>query len=577
MNAKKTIQGSVAISLFISAIMIFYYPSDYNQTAKSKIETDLFSYNNEDDLCDPFEWCYETDGNSLNAKEGNIAEKEQTLNPSKPKTDKPFSKSEIVKSKEEQNVEEVKVNTQSSSSLNKEVVFVNSEPVIQEDKSGLENYFRKNQQPDQSFTFNAAEEHTFTAKEGTKLTIPENAFVDADGNKIEGKVEFKLKEFYGLHKALTANLTTTSGNEILESNGMLYMEANANGKPLSLAKNKAIKMQFSEDLMKMGTKLFTGNWSNNQTAVGENNDAILSNTVDWVPQDSIRPEDETAYRALVEANNGFPIDKNILRFPGGIDGFQQSFVNFGEYPDEALERGQTGVVIMDIKIEGDGSLSKVEALHGNPLFVEATVNALNNFPDWISHFRSGDAVATHLTFPVRYQLGLDLNADGSFPFQTYRRNEFIVSDQYRFICKNADLCFENQCFKDANDFFVSSTSMGWVNLDIFRKYEGERKDLLVNLKFEDITVQYMAVYMVLDNGNSIMRGMKKGDKVYFLDVPANIEVAFVSIGVLHQAVYLDAIRYNVSSAKGMPSLFPEIKSTQQVKYILDQLELGRVI
>jgi hypothetical protein len=77
----------------------------------------------------------------------------------------------------------------------------------------------------QKFSFDPTEVQTIAGKEGTVITFPANSFVDEEGNAPSGQVKIDLKEYYGIQEILAAKLQTKAGDRILESGGMLHIEA----------------------------------------------------------------------------------------------------------------------------------------------------------------------------------------------------------------------------------------------------------------------------------------------------------------------------------------------------------------
>ncbi|NQX85297.1 MAG: hypothetical protein HRT67_05255 [Flavobacteriaceae bacterium] len=142
-------------------------------------------------------------------------------------------------------------------------------------------------------------ELTITCKEGTKLNIPAKAFAYEDsGRLVRGKLEIAITEYYKLSDMLLANLNTKSDNHILETGGMLYLEAYKNGRPLKLRSGKQIEIEFSK-VQKKRMQLFVGekvdrqmNWKLSKTSkslVKKEKDSVLLEVVDL--QSIIEEED----------------------------------------------------------------------------------------------------------------------------------------------------------------------------------------------------------------------------------------------------------------------------------------------
>jgi len=81
---------------------------------------------------------------------------------------------------------------------------------------------------------------TLVGENGTVFRIFENTFVDENGDAIEGAVEVEIKEAFDKMDLVMGNLITTTDGEMLESGGMVYINASADGKEVSMGSNKSI-------------------------------------------------------------------------------------------------------------------------------------------------------------------------------------------------------------------------------------------------------------------------------------------------------------------------------------------------
>lgn len=91
---------------------------------------------------------------------------------------------------------------------------------------------------------------------GLSLEIPAGAFVDEEGGEPQGKVLFSLQSFHDNLSILKQGLTTTSNGEIIETAGMFYCDASAEGKKLLL--RKPINVRLQATALKEGMQVFYG-------------------------------------------------------------------------------------------------------------------------------------------------------------------------------------------------------------------------------------------------------------------------------------------------------------------------------
>jgi hypothetical protein len=110
----------------------------------------------------------------------------------------------------------------------------------------------------QKFNVNSTKENKIKAEHGTEITIPADAFVFEDGTVAKGKIDFTVKEALQTEDILLTGLTTVSNGKLLQTGGMVYIEASINGKKLKLAKDKNIKIAMPTKNVVDGMQLFYG-------------------------------------------------------------------------------------------------------------------------------------------------------------------------------------------------------------------------------------------------------------------------------------------------------------------------------
>ncbi|PKQ45654.1 hypothetical protein [Confluentibacter flavum] len=133
--------------------------------------------------------------------------------------------------------------------------------VSSEKKSKKENSnFESLKKAPQIFVVDSKKDTTIVCKEGTKLVIKGNSFVDANNGKVEGKINIAVTEYYKLSDILLANLSTTSNDKQLETGGMLFIEAKKDNAILKLAEKSSIEILFPTQNKKENMQLFSGEW-----------------------------------------------------------------------------------------------------------------------------------------------------------------------------------------------------------------------------------------------------------------------------------------------------------------------------
>lgn len=101
--------------------------------------------------------------------------------------------------------------------------------------------------PFKTFTIDASKEQTIRTETGTVINIPEGAFQDADGNKIEGEVDIQYREFHNAAGIITSGIpmTNTEGDEYMETAGMFEIRGSQNGQDIQIEDGKALEVKMA--------------------------------------------------------------------------------------------------------------------------------------------------------------------------------------------------------------------------------------------------------------------------------------------------------------------------------------------
>jgi hypothetical protein len=122
----------------------------------------------------------------------------------------------------------------------------------------------------QVFSINNKKQTTIKAANGTEISIPADAFVFEDGSIATGNIQFEVKEALSTTDILLSGLSTKSDGKLLQTGGMVHIEASINGKKLLLAKNKNVDIKLPTKNAVAGMELFYG-------------EKTKSGTINWKP------------------------------------------------------------------------------------------------------------------------------------------------------------------------------------------------------------------------------------------------------------------------------------------------------
>jgi cytochrome c551/c552 len=118
--------------------------------------------------------------------------------------------------------------------------------------------FQNTLAPSETFQINAKQDTVIEGEQGTMLVLPKGCFVDASGEVVTEPVSVELTEALTIDRMLLSNLTTTSEGKPLETDGMIYLNATANGKQLKINPSIPIRIEIPTAQRKPGMMAYQG-------------------------------------------------------------------------------------------------------------------------------------------------------------------------------------------------------------------------------------------------------------------------------------------------------------------------------
>ncbi|HEX5003244.1 MAG TPA: hypothetical protein VFW78_12180 [Bacteroidia bacterium] len=121
-----------------------------------------------------------------------------------------------------------------------------------------EDPFKNTIVPSQTFDIDSKQDNVVEGKNGTVLVCPKGCFKNAKGEIVEDNVKIELSEALSLEDMLLSNLTTNSDGKQLETDGMIYFNATANGEQLTINKDNPIHIEIPTTEKKAGMMAYKG-------------------------------------------------------------------------------------------------------------------------------------------------------------------------------------------------------------------------------------------------------------------------------------------------------------------------------
>lgn len=369
----------------------------------------------------------------------------------------------------------------------------------------------------QFFFIDSSKDTTITGKEGTKISFKANTF-DIPNKE---KIKIELKEFYKRSDLALSNLTTITNDEkLLETGGMVFLEATVKNKKVHLKKESNYTIEFPYENKKEGMLLFEG---------VEN-----SNTIVWEKLNTSQVEPIVVEEINSNSTNNQPIDFDVAtivedmpQFKGGVNQLYLYLNNNLIYPKAALRMGISGTVYVNFTVAKDGSLENVNVIKEvDPLLDREAVRVVKSMPNWIPGKQKGKAVKVSYNLPVSFKLA-DGDKVSKYPPEKIKQYKDSVQAIRKAEVENlleedpTDYSKSNNINKISTYVFANST-FGWINCDRFVSASS------INQKFKSNDLEFYNVKIILHNYKSQLVTFNKNG-FSSIKVPENQKITVFAI------------------------------------------------
>ena len=119
------------------------------------------------------------------------------------------------------------------------------------------------------------------------------------------------------------------------------------------------------------------------------------------PQDTI--DDEVMWMGMEEPLH--PLPQVRAEFPGGTDALRAFLAETCQYPKEAREKQQQGVVLLEFAIEKDGTISTITVLRSVcESLDEEAIRVVKAMPKWKPGENNGQPCRSYFQLPINFSL-----------------------------------------------------------------------------------------------------------------------------------------------------------------------------
>jgi hypothetical protein len=393
---------------------------------------------------------------------------------------------------------------------------------------------------------------------GSNVTIPANCFMDENGHYISGTVTVEVKEIRDKASIMMANLPTIAGDEMLESAGVFYLNAEVNGQPVEIAPGKRILISNMNVRQGDGWRVFNADFDEQ----GE---------VDWLSDQSYNMEMVPFPTDLVHLNrwHGFISNKALEKLRSKEN--ENTFISTLAFEARLKFATRAGTIwykqnktnvadeLMDIYLNNlDKNLYEADKLVYTRL---ADLVLLGNHKRDLNRIDS-TRKAFHLFYKQKKlrpeiveDYGIDLSSSSAYAdllatglskedakntLGIYKTRENITRARIQF-AERTNSTRGNRVgeMRDENfEAIFGVKQLGWINIDRFYKDpRAEEIKLMVKLTNDPQDSKDMRVYVVFKDINSFIPAYLGTDGTYCiqggarkLKLPKGVPVALVAMG-----------------------------------------------
>jgi hypothetical protein len=360
----------------------------------------------------------------------------------------------------------------------------------------------------EAFNIDPTKDTLIKCAKGTLIYLPANCLEDENGQSPKGMVQLNVKECYSISDFIGDNLTTTSGDQILETAGMVNISISSEEQQLAIKDGKEYALYFPKNSQQEDMQLFYGNRNTEEQ-------------IDW--DLALDVPDEGVDSLTV------PIDSSliscgiyILGWAGPADSTPDTW--------ELMNSTETIFTYFDKnfkpskKMESDFCSNNYRVTPNISINSEGKIEKIDFEPSTPTRY---DQILADFLYQVP---PLNMDKTGRTYTLVIGTSQEPKSDLYKKQFEGKYASFKDKAIAkvdqaELNYYVQSATKFGWINCDRFWDTPDEKIEFFVNTQSPNDA----KVYLVFKEVNSIMQGQLSNGKLVFKNIPVNQPVKVIGI------------------------------------------------
>jgi hypothetical protein len=376
----------------------------------------------------------------------------------------------------------------------------------------------------ESFSIDPTKDTLIKCKKGSMLKLVANSLVLEDGSAPSGPVKIDIIECYTTKDFIGNKLVTSSGNQILETGGMLNIGVTNNGKNLKIKEGKNYTVYFPSEDKKDGMQLFYGNHNANGNTDWTLAEPLKKETPSIsIPTVSIPKTLSNTYECKLKINGrttGIG-DKNVewkIKKTGQTidDYFAENFKISDAMKDEICDKNH--YFRMNFYLDNNGKVKNLTFSEiVNPSINKFFSNFFYSLPPFDMNSMADCTPTTELLLHISGDIFFDkegYNKNFKEKYATYKNKKVDKIDPY-----------------ELNNYVQTATKFGWINCDKFWNTPEEKISFIVSTNEGTDT----KIIIVFKNVKSIMQGEYQENGAVFSNIPIKQPIKVIGISYTNGA------------------------------------------
>lgn len=355
---------------------------------------------------------------------------------------------------------------------------------------------------------------------GTTLFFPKDAFTFSDGTSPKGKISIQLKECFSFPEMIRENLTTMTGNQLLETRGMIYVAAFSDNKELQIKNGKSYIIHFPKDTTEKNKvmNLYFGNSTEDGNVTWNIDTQSILKPIAKIKQTTwttgCTPAENDEYFTLRDdANmNLYSLFDKVFdnkKLSLGVKLLKKNYL----FSFKKLKNGNLAEKeITDVSTKFSDGLYSTDPIK-DPEIDKYIIDFFNSIPALMPD-NCIDPLDTYGSIRIEF-----IYTPG-YANDTNYNNLF---NQKYSVFKNENIKTMNEA--ELNYYIFSSSKLGWINCDYFWETKDEKIDYVVKVDPNSKP----NIKLVFKQAKSIMTGNLEGDNYIFKNVPVDQEIKIVAV------------------------------------------------